>query len=238
MNANDRLLIEIIDRFADRFGKAAVLRGGMVLRVLGCERFTNDVDYVFVPFRSKKEVVEEVLETLGAMPGVRLEHSLNSKCLRVRVDREGTRVQVEIKTSLGLPIQVISNRQLVRPLGLQPRLLPVVDFSVALSDKMAAWNERRLMRDVYDIAFFLRMGIRPDSPQLLARLKKPAYSRLVKIGDRFPGKTVPEFYRFLLDWVNQCDDADVAESLGPLLPADELQGLALRLRADIARLAR
>ena len=38
------------------------MRGGMVLRILGCERFTNDLDYVFVPYRSKKDVVNEVLE--------------------------------------------------------------------------------------------------------------------------------------------------------------------------------
>jgi hypothetical protein len=55
MNEVEQLLVEVMDVIARRFDKRAVLRGGMVLRVLGCERMTNDVDYVFVPYASKKD---------------------------------------------------------------------------------------------------------------------------------------------------------------------------------------
>jgi hypothetical protein len=56
MEEQQRLLAEVLDLFARRFDKHAVLRGGMVLRIPGCEQLTNDLDYVFVPYRSKKDV--------------------------------------------------------------------------------------------------------------------------------------------------------------------------------------
>ena len=50
------LIARVLDLLAQRFGKRAVLRGGMVLRILGSPRFTNDLDYLFVPYKSKKDI--------------------------------------------------------------------------------------------------------------------------------------------------------------------------------------
>lgn len=48
-----------------------------------------------------------------------------------------------------------------------------MSFDAALSHKLAAWNERRLIRDLYDAHFIFRMvGQRPHMPTLLARLSK------------------------------------------------------------------
>ncbi len=46
-----QLLARVLDLFAQKFDRKAVLRGGMVLRVLGSPRLTNDLDYVFVPYK-------------------------------------------------------------------------------------------------------------------------------------------------------------------------------------------
>ena len=46
-----QLLAQVLDLFAQKFNKKAILRGGMVLRVLGSPRLTNDLDYVFVPYK-------------------------------------------------------------------------------------------------------------------------------------------------------------------------------------------
>ena len=51
----------------------------MVLRILGSPRFTNDLDYVFVPYASKKDIVAEVVECLKTLPGAKISHSLNSQ---------------------------------------------------------------------------------------------------------------------------------------------------------------
>ncbi len=56
LEEEQKLIARVLDRIAGTFGKRAVLRGGMVLRILGSPRFTNDLDYVFVPYKSKSEV--------------------------------------------------------------------------------------------------------------------------------------------------------------------------------------
>lgn len=236
MEEQQRLLAEVLDLFARRFDKHAVLRGGMVLRILGCERLTNDLDYVFVPYRSKKDITGDVLEALRSLLGVTLSHTLNSKCLRVSIVRGEVSIQVEAKTALEVNSQTLSTGSLARLFNLPPRLIRVVDYPVALADKMAAWNERRLMRDLYDMWFFLRMGVRPDESQLSGRLRKPEYSRLVKTSEHFNGKTVEDFYGFLRTYANALSDTAIAAELKDFLRADELAGLSMRFRAEFAKL--
>lgn len=67
MRNEDALLARVMDLFARRFDKHAVLRGGMALRILGCERLTNDVDYFFVPYRSKKQIVAGIFTISGSI---------------------------------------------------------------------------------------------------------------------------------------------------------------------------
>lgn len=236
MNDIEALLVEVMDVIARRFDKHAVLRGGMVLRVLGCERLTNDVDYVFVPFASKKDIMHDLLEALRDIEGAVLTHSMNSKCLRITLSRNGVAVQIEVKTSKEVPVSWVSNRDLARRYGQPPRLIPVVDYPVALADKMAAWNERRLVRDLYDIWFYLRMGVRPDRATLEKRLDKPAYSRRLKATDHFKGKTRDEFFSFLRQAVLSLTDKDIGAELSDYLPTEEMAGLAMRFRVELAKL--
>ncbi len=130
MSETEALLVEAMDVIAQRFDKHAVLRGGMVLRVLGCERLTND----------------------------------------------------------------------------------------------------------YDIWFFLRMGVRPDRPTLEKRLASPAYSRLVRASDHFGGKSADSFFDFLRQAALRLDDRMIEAELGDYLPPEELAGLAMRIRAALAKL--
>lgn len=236
MNATEALLVEVMDVIAERFDKHAVLRGGMVLRVLGCERLTNDVDYVFVPFASKKDIVDEVLSALHRIEGAAISHSLNSKCLRIALSRNEVAVQIEIKTAKEIKTSLVSNRYLARPYGCPPRIIPVLDYPVALAEKMAAWNERRLIRDLYDIWFYLRMGVRPDAPTLEKRLAKPEYSRRIKKSEHFKGKMAEDFYSLLREASQAVTDQSIEVELSDYLPAGEIAGLAMRFRAELAKL--
>jgi predicted nucleotidyltransferase component of viral defense system len=236
MNEVEALLVMVMDLFAKKFGKHAVLRGGMVLRILGCERMTNDLDYVFVPFKSKNDLVEEILGALREIDGCEISYSLNSKCLRVVLKNGNVLVQIEAKAALNAVVSVVSTSSLSKTYGYPPRLVSVVDFPVALADKMAAWNERRLIRDIYDIWFYLKMGVRPDFSTLHDRLARPNYSRNVKKSDRFASNAVSEFFVFLSDKVNSLDDTDVKEELADYLPENEFRGLAARFKAEIAKL--
>lgn len=54
LNSTEELLSWIVNFFAIHFGNSAILKGGMSLRLMHSPRYTNDVDYIFIPFDSKK----------------------------------------------------------------------------------------------------------------------------------------------------------------------------------------
>lgn len=236
MNDNQQaLLVQVLDLFAVTFDQRAILRGGMVLRILGCERLTNDLDYIFVPYKSKKDIIDEIISTLEGIEKSIVDYTLNSKCLRIVVTVEETSVQIEAKVAMDVPTQILSTKELAATYGLPPRLIRVLDYPVALAHKMAAWNERRLIRDLYDIWFYLKMGIMPDLETLNARLKTCAYSKLIKKADRFPGKTIEEFYDFLSGYVNELTDKDFIDSLDDYVNQEDLCGLSMKIRAEWAK---
>lgn len=229
----EALLTEIMNLFSEAFREKAILHGGMVLRLLECPRYTNDIDYLFVPFKSKNEVKERILSALQGMPGVSLAHSLNSKCLRIVLSREGVTVQVEVTVDTACKTSALTSAPLSRIHHQAARVIPVMDLSVALSNKMSAWLERRLMRDLYDLHFFLNMGVKPDIEILEKRLKKPAYVKGVR---PFPGKahiSVQDFYGFLKEETLKLEDQGVSEALSDILPETERAGLAMRIKAAV-----
>lgn len=230
------LLAEIMDLFAQKFADRAVLRGGMVLCLLGSQRLTNDLDYVFIPYKSKKDIVDDIVSTIQTLDTVIVEHSINSKCLRLFITRDNTTVQVEAKVAMEVKTSTTSTRLFSPKFKFPPRLILVADYSVALANKLAAWNERRLVRDIYDICFYRQMKISPDSETLLSRLAKPCYSKLVSTEDYFSGTTENEFFEFLREKVYQLTDVDISKELSDYLPPNEIIGLAMQFRASLAKL--
>ena len=95
----ESLLIYLINLFSEKFPQSAILKGGMCLRLLDCPRLTNDVDYTFIPFRSKKEIVADVRAVLDGVEGLTYQHTLNSKCLRVRIRYGDAFPQVEVNVA-------------------------------------------------------------------------------------------------------------------------------------------
>lgn len=231
-----QLLAQVLDLFAQKFNKKAVLRGGMVLRVLGSPRLTNDLDYVFVPYKSKKDIVDEILTCLRSIDGAELDYSLNSKCLRVVLTVEKISIQIESKVAMDVETTTLSTRLFSSQFNLPPRIIHVVNTNVALANKMAAWNERRLIRDIYDIWFLLQMKAKPDEATLKSRLLKPAYSSLVKKRDYFLGRTCSEFYDFIQTYVSTLSNEQIGNELSDYLPPSETAGLALLFKAALARL--
>lgn len=231
-----RLLAQVLDLFAQKFDRRAVLRGGMVLRVLGSPRLTNDLDYVFVPYASKKDIVDEILTCLRSVEGADLDYSLHSKCLRVVLTVDDTTIQIEAGVAMDVETTTTSTRLFSSQFDLPPRIIHVVDTGVALANKLAAWNERRLARDIYDIWFLLQMNAVPDTSTLEERLRKPVYSKLVKKQEHFPGGTCGEFYDFIRAKVAELSDEQIADELSDYLPPEESEGLSLLFRAALTKL--
>jgi hypothetical protein len=143
---------------------------------------------------------------------------------------------IEAKVAMTARTSMASTRAFSREFNLPPRMVCIAEHSVALANKLAAWNERRLIRDIYDIWFFLQMGIMPDQATLESRLRKPEYSRLVNKKDRFSGFTVGEFYDFIRRQVANMTDDEIGESMADYLPPDEIGGLAMQFRAALVKL--
>lgn len=231
-----RLLARVLDLFAQKFDRHAVLRGGMVLRILGSPRMTNDLDYVFVPYKSKKDLVTRLVSCLQAIEGAEISHSLNSKCLRIVLTVDETTIQVEAKAAMDVNTSTVSTRLFSTQFDLPQRVIHVVDYSVALADKMAAWNERRLIRDLYDIWFYLQMNVEPDRRVLEKRLRKPNYSTLVKQADYFTGRTPEEFFGFLRGNAAELSQEAVEQEMADYLRPEETAGFPALLRAALTRL--
>ncbi|MHC4873950.1 MAG: nucleotidyl transferase AbiEii/AbiGii toxin family protein [Planctomycetota bacterium] len=234
LKKQEALLSEILELFAVKFDKHAVLRGGMVLRLLESPRMTNDLDYVFIPYKSKNDIKDDVLNALAELVDCDISHSLNSKCLRIIISRGDLTVQVEIKTAMEYMTETLSTEPLAKLYNQNRRIIPVVDFSVALANKLAAWLERRLVRDLFDIQFFLNIGIKADTDTLSKRLKKPQYSKLVKPLQVTPPVSEEFFYDFLKESVINLTQDEVDKEMRSILNDEDRAGLALKIKAAIS----
>lgn len=221
----EELLLWIVDFFAEHFGISAVIKGGISLRLMHSPRFTNDVDYVFVPFASKKDVKSRIESVLCNVENLEFQISLNSKALRIRVDYGGQSAQVEISTEKECPSVPMSTSLLSAPYGFPTRIVRIMEPSVSFAHKLAAWNERELMRDLFDIYqyhSFFRLS--PNRAVLENRLKTARSYRGV-----FAAKSVEKFVGKLRNRADSLSDANI-EELRPLLDEDNLAGLLFRLR--------
>ena len=232
----DGLFLWIMHRFAEVFEEHAVIEGGMALRLLDCPRRTMDIDYVFVPFESKKEIVDRIAELLHEIDGASVDMDLHSKMLRVDLRVDDVRVQIEANVALQCETVPMTTGGFAQSVGQPSQVVRIMSPATALSRKLAAWNERRLLRDLYDCYYLAaRAGSLPD-PGVLDH-------RLTKIESRLPTlKGIRRMSRAQLagalrEGVGTLTDVDLEKELAGLLPAEELVGLAIRIRAAVAGLA-
>ena len=229
-------MLDILHLFADRFKTHAILKGGLELRLLDCPRYTNDMDYVFVPYSSKNDIRNIVGEALNSLPDVTVDISLHSTCMRCVVERNGIRLQVELNVAKTCPNEPLSTASIARSQNKLPRIIRVMRFDVALAHKLAAWNERRLIRDLYDAVFLSRMiGVMPDMQTLLERLVKS--SKVRKKRKHIMASTVEELQTYLISAVSNLSVDEVVEELGYQFAPEEMAGLDKRIRAGIMELS-
>jgi hypothetical protein len=229
-------MLWIMHRFAEVFEEHAVLKGGMALRLMDCPRHTVDIDYVFVPFVSKQEVAARVREVLGEIEDAEIDIRLHSKMLRAELRIDGAAVLIEANVAERCPSIPMSTGSFARSYGQPAQVVRIMSPAVALSHKLAAWNERRLLRDLYDCTFLsARAGVVPDDEVLDARLSN-IESRLPNMRRR---RTMSrsDLATELRDGVNGLSDGDCERELSGLLPVNELAGLALRIRTGVTKLA-
>ena len=102
---------------------------------------------------------------------------------------------------------------------------------VSFAHKIAAWNERELMRDLYDIYQYESLfKVKPQIDILQMRLKKARSYKGVTAA-----REINELVDKLTQVAEKLNDDNLAE-LRPLLSEEELAGLAFRMRPAILRL--
>lgn len=228
----EALLVWVLHRFAEEFNEHAILKGGLLLRLLDSPRYTNDVDFVFAPYRSKRQITPRVRAILDEIEGGEVDVSLHSTMLRATIRVDGVGVQVECSVSPECRSIAMTTASMAEANGYPPRVVRAMDLSVALAHKLAAWNERRLVRDLYDAYFFVaRVGVRPDMPVLEDRLSRVRSNRPDL--KRVRSMTIAMFRSSLEEALAKLTDRAIDEELGGLIPATLRAGLSLRIRAAL-----
>jgi predicted nucleotidyltransferase component of viral defense system len=220
----EELLAWVINFFADEFGNNAVIRGGMALRLLNSPRYTNDIDYIFVPFKSKNELKSLIEKKLSDVNGPEFSISLNSKVMVVNINYRSQSCQVEISAKNECESLAMSSSAVASPYGMPSKIVRIVEPSAAFAHKIAAWNERELLRDLFDVYQYKAMlKVKPKLEILRQRLAKPRSYPNVN-----PAKDLMELKEKILTAAGNLSEQDVQE-LKPLLPEAELAGLHIRI---------
>lgn len=229
------LMVWLINFIAERFGNHAVLKGGMELRLVDCPRSTNDIDYVFIPYSSKKDIAPDIIQALSGVDELEVEHSINSKCLRCVCTYMGMSVQIEVNVADACETQELTTATLARAHGQQGRVVRAMRFDVALSHRIAAWNERGLVRDLYDCAFIAHtLAVEPHMETLQTRLSRSQLRSGRRT--RTVSMSLPELVVKLRTAVEELNEDAVDEQMRDYLPPDALPGLSARIKTGLGAL--
>ncbi|MCL2101334.1 MAG: nucleotidyl transferase AbiEii/AbiGii toxin family protein [Fibromonadales bacterium] len=224
----EELLAWVINFFAAEFGNSAILRGGMALRLLNSPRYTNDIDYVFVPFTSKKDLKPLIEKKLSNIQGLNFSIALNSKVMNININYLSQSCQIEINVESKCESLAMSSSPIASLYGMPAKIVRIADLPVAFAHKIAAWNERELLRDLFDIYQYKTiLRVEPNLEILQKRLAKVRAYPKAK-----PAKNLKSLKEKLLETANELNEQKIQE-LKPLLPEAELAGLHLRIAAAI-----
>lgn len=237
IGSEEQFLIWLINLMSDSFGPQIILRGGMILRLLDSPRATHDLDYAFVGFDSKNEIVSPVLDSLSDYKQIEVEHALHSTNVRfdikLRNDRGLFHVVLEANVIKDCPSVVISTGQVAVNNHLEPKLILTMKHEVALANKLAAWAERRLVRDLYDAYYYYRfVGVKPDVETLSKRLIRLNYADK-SIKKKAPKSlTLAGYCDLLENELKSLNDNDIKTGL-PNIETILLPGMLLKVRSAL-----
>lgn len=238
IESNESLMIWLINEIAQKSGNHAILKGGMVLRLLDCPRYTNDLDYVFVPFRSKKEIVPYFEKVLSQLEGAKTEIIFHSTSVRIKIHYKDYRTQIEANVMEDCKSQAIDTEKFsTRNQQFSSRVIRVMSLDWALANKLAAWNERGLVRDIYDIYFIHQiLGIMPDLEILKKRLNKIHYSKSKKSLNQSKTMSLPDFLEKLNQAATDLTFQSVEKELADAMTSVSLSGLDYKIKIGIKSL--
>lgn len=235
LNNNDQFFVYLLHLITSEFGSEAVLKGGMVLRLLGSTRKTLDIDYTFVPYSSKKDILKRVEELFSRINEIDYHIKVNSKAIRINLSFNELRAQIEINVAKELKSEVISTASILdETMSLAPRIIKIMSLDIALANKLAAWNERRLLRDLYDIYYFLSVQkVEPDWDVLDNRLSN-FESRIPKL-KKIKKMSRSDLADNLEKELNVITQLNIEDELKGLIDSIEVPGLVFKFKDSLSR---
>lgn len=237
INSTEALMVWLMHHLAEAAGTSAVLKGGMTLRLLDCPRHTNDLDYVFVGFKSKKDIVPIIEKVLTKLEGATWQISLHSTSVRILIQYKNHHTQIESNVANECKSQGLSTSSLAKPNNQLPRVINVMSLDWALANKLAAWNERGLMRDLYDVYFYHAvLDVMPDLKVLERRLSKITYLGKARLAQGAKKMTLEEFLAKISLAVTQIIPDGVETELRDYFPPEELPGLTHKIKIGVKSL--
>jgi predicted nucleotidyltransferase component of viral defense system len=140
--------------------------------------------------------------------------------------------QIEISVENECESLSMSSSPLASVYGMPAKIVRIADLSVAFAHKIAAWNERELLRDLFDIyQYNTILRVKPNMKILQMRLAKVRIYPQTK-----PAKNLKDLKEKLLLTADNLNEKKMQE-LKPLLPREELAGLHFRIAAAVREVA-
>ncbi|QQR79284.1 MAG: nucleotidyl transferase AbiEii/AbiGii toxin family protein [Deltaproteobacteria bacterium] len=210
------------------------------MRLLNSQRSTNDLDYVFIPYKSKKDIVPLLQKAFDGVEGLKFTyklHSTHARYLLTLKNNFGTfKAKIEINVSSDCPYQPISTAEVSQHYKQLPHVVCIMKLDIALAHKLAAWNERSLMRDIYDAYFIYQfLKVLPDRETLNRRLQKIVYSRGKK--EKGPSQiTLLEFINHLEKALHKLSLEAIDRELHDYFPPKEIEGLDLKIKKSLSQM--
>lgn len=241
IKSDEALRIFLIGLLSDSLGEHVILKGGMVLRLLNCPRYTNDLDYVFIPYKSKKQVPPLLEKALAGIPGLTVACRLHSTSARFDVTLQNTnglfKTQVEVNVAGECASQPLSTGDFALSYDLGAHIIRVMRFDVMLAHKLAAWNERRLIRDLYDVYFICKfLNESPDIPTLKQRLQKIHYAKRVDLKRHAKKIELSEFLILLETEIKKMSEQNVEDELKDYFSLKEIAGMDKKIKIAVLQL--
>ena len=229
----DEAAVYVLNSISEIFKNHAILKGGMVFKLLGSPRFTNDIDYVFIPYKSKNDIKENLTEEIKKLFPGKVSRTINSKCIRYKVDLGEIKMQIEVNVDVECKSMDLSTVSLAKHTNQTARIIRAMEYETMLSHKLAAWNERGLYRDLYD-AYFLSsiLDIYPDVDVLKIRLKN-IHSR----NNKNKSMSLDAFITKLENFSKKIYQEELENELSDILSKEDLAGMDKKLKIVIKDIA-
>lgn len=232
----DRALLKVIHGIASKFGPSAVLKGGMSLRLQGIPRSTVDADFSFKPFKKKTPFSKDLLYVMNALCDREVSYLSDSKEIQVSGMVEGVKVVVEASAhAKDFEPQPMDTTFLSSQYNLPAAVVSVMPNGMGFSNKLGAWFDRRLSRDLYDIyVYYEILKSEPDQEILKERILKPNFVRLVKSRPKL--NSIELFLELLREECEAKGETQIELELEGIIEERERKGVGKRILTTINRM--